>query len=85
MHTTLLWTISDFAALAMLYGWSTKGRWACPTCNNSTCSQYLKYGRKMCYLGHRMFLPPDHPFRRDKKSFNGKEDHKVALIPLSGA
>ena len=39
----------------------------------------------MCYLGHQAFLPPDHPFKRDKKSFNGKEEHKVASTPLSGA
>nr|XP_025886735.1 uncharacterized protein LOC112941461 [Solanum lycopersicum] len=32
MHAALLWTISDFPALGMLSGWSTKGRWACPTC-----------------------------------------------------
>ncbi|WMV30216.1 hypothetical protein MTR67_023601 [Solanum verrucosum] len=84
MRAALLWTISDFPALAMLSGWSTKGRWACPTCNHNTCSQYLKHSRKMCYLGHRAFLPSDHPFRRDKKSFNGKEEHKVAPTPLSG-
>ena len=85
MHAALLWTISDFPAVAMLSGWSTKGRWACPTCNHNTCSQYLKHSRKMCYSGHRTFLPPDHPFRRDKRSFNGKEEHKVAPTPLSGA
>lgn len=37
----------------------------------------------MCYLGHRAFLPPEHPFRIDKKSFNGEEDHKHAPTPLS--
>ncbi|XP_075077028.1 uncharacterized protein LOC142163788 [Nicotiana tabacum] len=29
------------------------------------------------------FLPPEHPFRRDKKSFDGKEDHRLAHTPLS--
>ncbi|XP_019070242.1 uncharacterized protein [Solanum lycopersicum] len=85
MHAALLWTISDFLALAMLSGWSTKGRLACPTCNHNTCYQYLKNSRKMFYLGHQTFLPPDHPFIRDKRSFNGKEEHKVAPTPLSGA
>jgi len=68
----------------MLSGWSTKGIKACPTCNHGTCSQYLKHSRKMCYMGHRAFLPPDHPFRRDKKSFDGKEDHRSAPTPLLG-
>ncbi|WMV56116.1 hypothetical protein MTR67_049501 [Solanum verrucosum] len=84
MRAALMWTISDFPALAMLSGWSTKGKLACPTCNYDTCSQYLKHSRKMCYLGHRAFLPPDHPFRRDKKSFNGEEDHRPAPTSLSG-
>ena len=56
MHATLWLTISDFPALAMLSGWSTKGIWACPTCNLNTCSQYLKRSHKMCYLGHRDFF-----------------------------
>ena len=84
MRAALLWTVSDFPALAMLSGWSTKGRLACPTCNYSTSSQYLKHSRKMCYMGHRAFLPPNHPYRRDKKSFNGAEDHRPAPAPLSG-
>ncbi|XP_019267386.1 PREDICTED: uncharacterized protein LOC109244707 [Nicotiana attenuata] len=83
MRAALMWTVSDFPALAMLSGWSTKGRLACPTCNYDTCSQYLKNSHKMCYLGHRRFLPRDHPFLRDKKSFDGKEEHRPAPAPLS--
>ncbi|XP_019254950.1 PREDICTED: uncharacterized protein LOC109233515 [Nicotiana attenuata] len=84
MRAALMWTVSDFPTLAMLSGWSTKGRLACPTCNYDTCSRYLKHSHKMCYLGHRRFLPRDHPFRRDKKSFDGKEEHRPAPAPLSG-
>ncbi|XP_060170525.1 uncharacterized protein LOC132601463 [Lycium barbarum] len=84
MRSALLWTVSDFPALAMLSGWSTKGKLACPTCNYDTCSQYLKHSRKMCYLGHHRFLPSDHQMRKDKKSFDGKEEHRPAPTPLSG-
>nr|XP_033512423.1 uncharacterized protein LOC104097825 [Nicotiana tomentosiformis] len=84
MRAALLWTVSDFPALDMLSGWSTKGKLACPTWNYDTCSQYLKHNHKMCYLGHRRFLPLDHPFRRDKKSFDGKEEHRLTPAPLSG-
>ncbi|XP_009766293.2 uncharacterized protein [Nicotiana sylvestris] len=84
MRAALLWTVSDFPALSMLSGWSTKARWACPTYNYDTCSQYLKHSRKMCYLRHRAFLPHDHPFRKDKKSFNGEEEHRAMPTPLSG-
>ncbi|XP_075076842.1 uncharacterized protein LOC142163456 [Nicotiana tabacum] len=84
MRAALLWTISDFPALAMLSGWSTKGSLACPTCNYDTCSLYLKHSHKMCYMGHRRFLPHDHPLRKDKKSFDSKEEHRPAPTPLSG-
>ncbi|XP_028115026.1 uncharacterized protein LOC114312932 [Camellia sinensis] len=30
MHAVLLWTINDFPAYAILFGWSTKGALACP-------------------------------------------------------
>ncbi|XP_070003065.1 uncharacterized protein [Nicotiana sylvestris] len=69
---------------AKVLRWSTKGRWACPTCNYDTCSQYLKHSSKMCYLGHRAFLPHDHPFRKYKKSFSGEEEHRAMPTPLSG-
>ncbi|XP_019257778.1 PREDICTED: uncharacterized protein LOC109235995 [Nicotiana attenuata] len=83
MRAALLWTVSDFPALPMLSGWSTKGRLACPTCNYDTCSRYLKHSHKMCYLGHRRFLPLDHPSRKDKKSFDGNEEHRHTPTPLS--
>ena len=34
-------------------------------------------------MGHRRFLPIDHIFRRDKKSFDGKEEHRAAPKQLS--
>ena len=30
MRAALMWTIGDFPAYAMLCGWSTKGKFACP-------------------------------------------------------
>ncbi|XP_072054359.1 uncharacterized protein [Arachis hypogaea] len=84
MYTALLWTISDFSTYTMLSGWSTKGKLACPCCNHGTCSNYLTYSRKMCYMGHRAFLPEDHPWRANKRSFNGKVEHRQAPPLLSG-
>ncbi|XP_025632772.1 uncharacterized protein [Arachis hypogaea] len=84
MYATLLWIISDFPAYAMLSGWSTKGKLACPCCNHGTCSNYLTYSHKMCYMGHRAFLPEDHPWRANKRSFNGKVEHRQAPPLLSG-
>ncbi|XP_021771721.1 uncharacterized protein LOC110735847 [Chenopodium quinoa] len=71
LKAALLWTISDFPAYAMLSGWSTKGEFACPNCNHKTWSKYLKYSNKMCYMGHRSSLKENHPWRRNKRAFDG--------------
>lgn len=83
LHAMLLWTINDFPAYAMLSGWSTKRKLACPVCNKGTCSFYLKNGRKQCYMGHRRFLDQNHPYRKSKK-FNGQPEYRPRPIELSG-
>ncbi|XP_058202288.1 uncharacterized protein LOC131316841 [Rhododendron vialii] len=83
LHAAVLWTINDFPAYAMLSGWSTKGKLACPVCNNDTCSLTLKNGQKQCYMGHRRFLDHNHVWRRSKK-FDGKQDHRSKPEILSG-
>ncbi|XP_020270940.1 uncharacterized protein LOC109846125 [Asparagus officinalis] len=84
VRAALLWTISDFPAFAMLSGWSTKGKLACPCCNYGTCSQYLKYSRKMCYMGHRRFLSDNHPWRLNRRNFNGHVELGKKPESLSG-
>ncbi|KAL5714361.1 hypothetical protein ACHQM5_016334 [Ranunculus cassubicifolius] len=64
LHAAALWTINDFPAYGNLSGWSTKGKMACPVCNEETSSMYLKHGRKLCYMNHARFLPPRHSLRR---------------------
>jgi hypothetical protein len=85
MRAALLWTISDYPAYAMLSGWSTKGKLACPCCNYNTSSTYLKHSRKMCYMDHRTFLPMDHAWRENTKSFNGENELRSAPALLEGA
>ena len=53
-------TTSDFPAYANLSGWSTKDRFACPSCARDTHSMWLENGRKFCYMGHRRWLPKNH-------------------------
>ena len=36
------------------------------------------------YIGHRKFLPCNHPYRRQKKAFNGEQDFLSPPQPLSG-
>ena len=81
MHVAVLWTINDFPAYGDFSGWSTKGYMACPVCNDQTYSQGLR--NKVCYMGHRRFLPKDHPWRRSRK-FNGKREDGEAPRELTG-
>ena len=84
LHAILLWTINDFPAYAILSGWSTKGKFACPYCHKDTDYLWLKFGNKHCYMGHRRFLPSDHPWRMNKVSFNNEVETREAPVPLSG-
>eukprot|EP00261_Vitis_vinifera_P034131 XP_019075374.1 PREDICTED: uncharacterized protein LOC109122593 [Vitis vinifera] len=72
LKAILLWTINDFPAYGNLSGCTVKGYYACPICGEETNSHWLKHGNKNSYTGHRRFLPCNHPFRKQKKAFNGK-------------
>ncbi|XP_016195511.1 uncharacterized protein LOC107636523 [Arachis ipaensis] len=74
MRAALLWTINDFPAYAMLSGWSTKGKLACPCCNKNTSYLQLKHSRKTFYMDQHVFLPMDHPWRTNTRSFNGEHE-----------
>ncbi|KAB1212871.1 hypothetical protein CJ030_MR5G010171 [Morella rubra] len=84
LHAALLWTINDFPAYGNLSGWSTKGKLACPVCNEETVSMRLKYGKKQCYMGHRRFLPMGHAWRRKRALFDGSVEHRLQPRELSG-
>ncbi|XP_074367216.1 uncharacterized protein LOC141707765 [Apium graveolens] len=65
MKAALLWTISDFPALSILSGWSTKGNLACPVCMGEVKAKQLKHGGKSTFYGtSRYFLEADDPLRR---------------------
>lgn len=84
LRAGVLWTISDFPGYAMLSGWSTKGKLACPICGYDTSSMYLKHSRKVCYMNHRKFLDPNHKWRSNKKRFNGEVEIGEAPARLTG-
>ena len=54
LHAALLWTINDFPAYAMLSGWSTKGKFACPYCHKDTEYLWLKFGSKHYKIASHM-------------------------------
>ncbi|XP_026384808.1 uncharacterized protein LOC113280396 [Papaver somniferum] len=55
-----LWAIHDFPALGTLSRCVTHGYYACPTCGEETVSEWLPYSKKICYMGHRRWLPSKH-------------------------
>nr|XP_043637839.1 uncharacterized protein LOC122608823 [Erigeron canadensis] len=70
LRAILLWTVSDFPAYAMLSGWSTHGRLACPHCMGDSSSFQLHNGGKPSWFDcHRRSLPQNHPFRCDVNRF----------------
>ncbi|KAL9689058.1 hypothetical protein QQ045_033487 [Rhodiola kirilowii] len=76
-----MWTISDFSAYGMLSGWSTQGKFGCPYCIEDTKTFYLQNGCKVCYFDcHRRFLPRDHVYRNNGRSF--VRDHREFDNPV---
>ena len=80
----MLWTINDFQAYGNLSGCVKKGYLACPVCGDDTIAKYLPFSRKICYQGHRRYLPRHHPYRRKKTAFNGEQEFRQPRQPLSG-
>ncbi|KAI5324104.1 hypothetical protein L3X38_033177 [Prunus dulcis] len=83
LRGVLLWTVNDFPAYGNLSGCVVKGYKACPICGNDTPSHRLKNGHKICYIGHRKWLPINHPYRRQRATFNGKPEYGTAPDPLN--
>ncbi|CAL9018710.1 unnamed protein product [Prunus brigantina] len=79
-----MWTINDFPAYGNLSSCVVKGYKACPICGDDSPSHRLKNGHKICYIGHRKWLPINHPYRRQRAAFNGKPEYGTPPEPLTG-
>ncbi|CAN6555514.1 unnamed protein product [Malus baccata var. baccata] len=66
MRAAMMWTVNDFPAYAMVSGWMTKGYLACPICKENVTSSW--HARKVCYLGHRRWLPWDNEWHIEGKT-----------------
>ncbi|CAL8991373.1 unnamed protein product [Prunus brigantina] len=71
LRAAVLWTVNDFPVYAMVSGWSTKGYMACPVCKEDVTSGW--HAGKVCYLGHRRWLPWDHAVRLRPREWSGDE------------
>ncbi|CAL8163867.1 unnamed protein product [Prunus armeniaca] len=52
-------------------------------CGDDTPSHRLKNSHKICYIGHRKWLPINHPYRRQREAFNGKPEYDTPPEPLT--
>jgi hypothetical protein len=84
LRAAILWTITDYPGLGSVSGFGVSGEAVCGDCHSLICSLRLGNGSKFCYMGHRRFLHPDHPFRFDVDSFGGEAELRSTSAPLSG-
>ncbi|CAN6562237.1 unnamed protein product [Malus baccata var. baccata] len=82
MRAAVMWTINDFPAYAMVSGWMTKGYLACPIWKENVTSSW--HARKVCYLGHRRWLPWDNEWRQNDKAFDGTKETRLRPREWSG-
>ncbi|CAL8118864.1 unnamed protein product [Prunus armeniaca] len=82
LRAAVMWNVNDFPTYAMVSGWSTKGYMACPICKEDVTSSW--HAGKVCYLGHRRWLPRDHEWREKDKEFDGKKEHDLRPREWSG-
>ena len=57
---------------------------ACTHCYDETDIIYLKHCKKCVYMGHRRFLPTDHPLRTEGKHFKGEPETHPKLLFRNG-
>ena len=70
MHVWYHYTLRDFLAYGLKCTLCVHGKFPCPICKKVVRFTWLKKGGKYSSFDkHRQFLPLDHPFREDIKSF----------------
>lgn len=84
LRAVVLWTINDYPAFGTLCGCPYGGFNGCVVCRKDTQCSRLAYSAKQSYTGHRKYLPYDHPFRRQTKAFNGKQELEFDKVPMTG-
>ncbi|KAL8145506.1 hypothetical protein AgCh_003604 [Apium graveolens] len=82
LRATLLWMINNFPTYGNLSGCVNKGYLGCPVCGDDTVANYLPYSRKICYQGHRRYLPRHHSYKKKKVAFSGQQEFGQPRQPL---
>jgi len=83
LKALLFITIIDLPGLGCLSRKVTKGYKGCVVCMEDTDAKWMKNSKKMVYMGHRWLLSLEHPYRKNKKSFYGKTEDRLAPRTLT--
>jgi hypothetical protein len=84
LKAILMWCIHDFLAYGLASGQVTKGYKGCLECDPYvTTRRSLALGKNV-YLRHRRYLNRGHPYRKQKRPFDGKEEVRSPPRPLTG-
>ena len=78
IKAALIGTITDLPGRGCLSGEKTKGYTRCVECLDNTDVVNLPNNSKVVYMGLYRFLPKDHPYRRNRKDFNGTIEKRIA-------
>jgi hypothetical protein len=80
-YAAYLWSIHDYLAYDKFASWCVHGRLNCPICMDDTNAFRLQHNKKVSFFDcHRRFLPSNHSFRNDTRSFlKGKTFRKGPL------
>jgi hypothetical protein len=65
LRAAVLYCTHDYPALGTMSGRVTSGYNACVHCDTDQLA--VRIINKICYMGHRRFLPLDHSFRKNRK------------------
>jgi hypothetical protein len=69
-HAAYLWSIHDYLVCDKFAGWCVHGRLNCLICMDDSDAFRLQHGKKVSFFDcHQRFLPLNHLFRSDRRSF----------------
>lgn len=80
LRATLFFTIHDWPAFGDVSGWRTKGHFSCYSCNDEPYFESLR--SKTAYINHRGYLPENHPERRKRGAYNGKQEKRKRSLEI---
>jgi hypothetical protein len=81
LRAMLFVTIQDGPALGSILGQAFIDYKGCTWCMDETVGIWLKQFKKVVYMGHLRLLRTDHPYRKNKKAFDGTiEKHRAPKI-----